>query len=408
MLRCSSGLLVLALALPGLARDDQPKAQKPSTPAEQYLALTKQIEAAQQEFQKAYGEAKTQEERQKIIQEKYPEPDKFANKFIALAEKYPQDPAAVDAWVWILKNRAGGSKGGGAHEKAIKALMTNHLQDPKLKDVCMTLSYAYDQGSEDLLRAILTQSPSREAKGQACLALAKLLKQLRQVTTYKDNPARLKMAENAFGKARVEALIKADPEKLSKESEALLERVVKDYADIASPFRGTLGKIAESELYEARFLAVGKAAPDIQGSDIDEKPFKLSDFKGKVVMLDFWGNWCGPCRGLYPHNKALMKRLDGKAFVLLGINSDADRGLTRKTMEKENITWRYWWDGGSTNGPIASKWNIQGWPTLYLIDHQGVIRHKFVGSPGDEVIDKNIDEMLKTAEESTKISANVK
>jgi hypothetical protein len=67
-------------------------------------------------------------------------------------------------------------------------------------------------------------------------------------------------------------------------------------------------------------------------------------------------------------------------------------------MKKENITWRSFWNGGSTGGPISKKWNVQGWPTLYIIDANGVIRHKFVGSPRDEVLDKHIDALIKEAE----------
>jgi hypothetical protein len=69
---------------------------------------------------------------------------------------------------------------------------------------------------------------------------------------------------------------------------------------------------------------------------------------------------------MYPHERSLVKRLDGKPFTLLGINSDQNRDDLKKVMEKEQITWRSWWDG-STSGPIASKWNVQGWPTIYVL-----------------------------------------
>jgi hypothetical protein len=71
----------------------------------------------------------------------------------------------------------------------------------------------------------------------------------------------------------------------------------------------------------------------------------------------------------------------------------------KKAMEKENITWRSFWNGGSTSGPISTRWAVSGWPTLYLIDHKGVIRKKWVGSPGDEVMDKEIDKLVKEAED---------
>jgi len=101
---------------------------------------------------------------------------------------------------------------------------------------------------------------------------------------------------------------------------------------------------------------------------------------------------------MYPHERSLVKRLKDKPFALLGINSDGDREDLKQTMKKEEITWPSWWDGGSTAGPIASAWNVEGWPTLYLVDHKGVIRFKHLGFPGAETFDKEIDQLLKDAE----------
>ena len=96
---------------------------------------------------------------------------------------------------------------------------------------------------------------------------------------------------------------------------------------------------------------------------------------------------------MYPHERSLVKRLAGKPFALLGINSDKDREGLKKTLEKEQITWRSWWDGGNTSGPIATKWNVRGWPTTYVLDQKGVIRYKNVRG---ESMDKAVDELLKT------------
>ena len=101
---------------------------------------------------------------------------------------------------------------------------------------------------------------------------------------------------------------------------------------------------------------------------------------------------------MYPHERSLVKRLEGKPFALVGVNSDRDKAELKKAMAKENITWRSFWNGGSTAGPISTRWAIQGWPTLYLIDHKGVIRKKWVGSPGEEVMNKEIDKLVKEAE----------
>jgi hypothetical protein len=97
---------------------------------------------------------------------------------------------------------------------------------------------------------------------------------------------------------------------------------------------------------------------------------------------------------MYPHERSLVKRLAGKPFALLGINSDRDREALKKTLEKEQITWRSWWDGGSTDGPIATQWNVSGWPTIYVLDAEGKIRYKDVrGAAMDKAVDTLLAEI---------------
>ncbi len=97
---------------------------------------------------------------------------------------------------------------------------------------------------------------------------------------------------------------------------------------------------------------------------------------------------------MYPHERSLVKRLEGKSFALLGINSDRDREELKEVLKKEEITWRFWWDGGSTYGPIATKWNVRGWPTIYVLDAKGVIRYRDVRDKKlDEAVDKLLQEM---------------
>src|SRR5437016_928170 len=104
MRRIIGGVLVLMLALPALRADEEPKdkaKEKPATPAEQYQALVKEAREAQQAFQKAIREAKTQEERVKLFEE-YNAKNSLGSKFVALAEQYPKDDVAVDALLWVM------------------------------------------------------------------------------------------------------------------------------------------------------------------------------------------------------------------------------------------------------------------------------------------------------------------
>jgi hypothetical protein len=100
---------------------------------------------------------------------------------------------------------------------------------------------------------------------------------------------------------------------------------------------------------------------------------------------------------MFPHERSLVKRLADKPFALLGVNSDKDLDELKKQNEKEQITWRSFYDGPTTSGPIATAWVVEGWPTLYLLDSKGVIRQRFDGRPEEDILDKAIDDLLKEA-----------
>ncbi len=142
----------------------------------------------------------------------------------------------------------------------------------------------------------------------------------------------------------------------------------------------------------SRDKGVGKSAPDIVGEDLDGNPLRLSDYRGKVVVLTFWGSWCPPCRAMIPHERELVERLQGKPFALLGVNSDEGLWTIRNFAAREGITWRNWYDG--PDGPIARAWGVVAWPTVYVLDARGVIRYTNVrGAALDRAVDKLLAEM---------------
>src|SRR5262245_12789237 len=98
---------------------------------------------------------------------------------------------------------------------------------------------------------------------------------------------------------------------------------------------------------------------------------------------------------MYPHERSLVKRLENRPFALIGVNSDKDRDELKKVLETEKITWRSFWNGGSTQGPISDAWKVTGWPTIYVLDANGVIRYRNVRG---EAMDHAVDELLKEVE----------
>lgn len=103
---------------------------------------------------------------------------------------------------------------------------------------------------------------------------------------------------------------------------------------------------------------------------------------------------------MYPHERSLVAELKDKPFVILGVNSDKDLDQLKPRLAAEHITWRSFWNGPKgTGGPIAAAWHVTGWPTVYVIDHEGVIRHKSHGSPE---LDRVLHECIEAAEKSGK------
>lgn len=96
---------------------------------------------------------------------------------------------------------------------------------------------------------------------------------------------------------------------------------------------------------------------------------------------------------MYPHERSLVQRLANEPFALIGVNSDKDRDTLKKVIANENLTWRSFWNGGSTRGPISTAWGINGWPTIYVIDAKGVIRFMSRG-PDQAGTEKAIQEAL--------------
>ena len=156
----------------------------------------------------------------------------------------------------------------------------------------------------------------------------------------------------------------------------------------------TLGQEAEARLDEMLNLAVGKPAPEIEGVDMDGKPLKLSDYRGKVVVLVFWGSWCGPCMAQVPHERELVERLKGQPFALLGVDCETDKDTARAVMARERMTWPNWYDGSPDTGPIANRYHVRSYPSVFVLDAKGVIRCRGVAGI-DAIVDKLLVEMKR-------------
>lgn len=93
---------------------------------------------------------------------------------------------------------------------------------------------------------------------------------------------------------------------------------------------------------------------------------------------------------MIPHERSLVERLKDKPFALVGVNSDKGKGEFKEHVKEQGVTWPSFWSG-STEGPIPKKWNVSGWPTIYVLDKDGVIRFK---NKREKALDKVVDLLL--------------
>jgi hypothetical protein len=216
----------------------------------EYQNLLKEFDNAEEEARKAYQAAKTDAERQKAS-EKFPNRERFAERFLALVEKNPDSPVAVDSLIWAATQANHNAVG----QKALDRLARDHAQSDKLGPLCDQLVYTPSDAARRFLQRVIEKNPNRDVQGKAHFALA--------------------------NQSRANA---------PSEAERLLTLVRDKYGNVKYGNR-TLAEAAKAELYELQHLGIGRAAPEIKGADVDGRKFNLSDYRGKVVVLDFWGDW---------------------------------------------------------------------------------------------------------------------
>jgi peroxiredoxin len=351
----------------------------------------------------------------------YPKWRDYGQKMWRLVQDSPRDPSTFDALIWLvaagprfLDDRA---ERDAVLSQVVDLLIRDHLDAIGVHLTDPNVAFALNSGDgfpachrDRLLRALFERGRDRPTRGRMGLALARYLKAeanfVESLARHGADPRR--RPEIAFvDPASLEQLAKSDHRAIAREAEQILEKVIDDYGDVRYVERTmttqeTVAVVAGRELSEMRTLTIGRTAPEIAGADLDGKPMKLSEFRGKVVLLDFGSHEnCPGCLLAYPLLRAAIERWRGRPFVILGINSNCRLDNLKEAVAKGEITWRCWWEANQADsvGPITTSWNIRGYPTLFLIDHRGVIRAKADLNPFDKPsFDNAIETLLKEAE----------
>jgi len=248
---------------------DPPKADKASSPQDELKTLQDEQTKARDALIKTYQETKDTKVQGEIRDKFFKMQLDYAGKYLELAKKNSKDAVALDALQQVL-----GVMGMPGSEKivgeAIDALANDHAKSERMKLVCQMLQRSSSPSVEKLMLAVMEKNMDHTTQGHACMALALNFK-------------------NRFKEAS-----DAEADKLRKQAEKYFGLVSEKYADVKGQRGDSLADSAKSQLATMKNMvnaAVGKSVPDLQGPDLDGKQFKIGDYRGKVVLLDFWAHW---------------------------------------------------------------------------------------------------------------------
>ena len=318
----------------------------------------------------------------------------FVRPFLDVAEKYAGTKAALDSLTWVLKRFESGSNA----DRAITMLVESHAAHREIEQLYLHIGNNPSLKVAVFYRRVIAVNKNPTAIGRAHFRLGNyLVRQAEIAREVRANPDSLDKFKLFYGSALTEYLQKVDLSSIRKDALKQFTVAVEKYPNVRT-YKGELSELAGREKFKLEHLTVGGVAPEIVGEDIAGKPMKLSDYKGKVVLLDFWGDWCVACRMLLPFNRALVKEMEGRPFELLGVNSDTDRIYARKVELTQKISWRSFWNGGSRFGDISTTWAVEKWPVLYVIDANGVVQMRSAGGHNKEEIIKLIEKLVSETE----------
>lgn len=311
-----------------------------------------------------------QEQQQQAVRESYAG---FRTRFMQIAESDPSSWPAFQALLiasGLCSDESDDSQQ--CLARIYKHLGEHHIEQTDLTRMLAKVSVSPGEGSREFCQMVLDRSPHAEVRAQAVASLA--LERL----TWLQSPTSIDLASIQAARDEVEKNVKRLETEFAEET--VFDQPVKEF-----------GPELTDHLANTR---VGLPAAEIEGIDHEGKTFKLSEFKGKVVVLDFFADWCPWCRKMYAGERQMVEKYKDRPFVLLGINTDNQKRLL-ELVEAGTVTWRTWADGES--GPIAANWEVDSYPSMYVVDHNGIVRMHVSGA-AEEVLARTVESLVGEAE----------
>jgi thiol-disulfide isomerase/thioredoxin len=300
--------------------------------------------------------------REEILKSENPIPGYIA-KLRRLAEAKPKTRQEFDSLVAIVRIADEESPESKAAMKwALPRILENYADSEHMGGLMLELCRSEAPEAATFIRGVIEKNQDKTIKGIGYFALG------------------VSMLANPKTRGRCESDAVANFEK------AITECGSMEFGDAS--FREMVDPLLE----RIKFYSVGHVAADILGKDSKGQPLSLSDYRGKVVVLDFWADWCPYCRQMYPQERDLTTKYAGQPFAILGVNCDELPRL-QKTEEDKKVLWRSMADG--KQGPIVKQWHVDSYPTVFLIGPDGTILRKNLR---EECLNGAVESLLKGME----------
>lgn len=278
----------------------------------------------------------------------------YSVAFETLAKANPNSDVELKSLIWTCDSSVvAGIDATKLYDRkgaAANRLMDRYIDRQEIVDCLDSLVYRTEKPHETAL-ALMDKSPHREVQGRACLLAAQVFER------------DLDLAKQ-MGRSPSEAV--------RRQAIKYYRQAATQYGDVPYWRTSTIGEHAARALNELENLWIGAEAPDIVGQDLDAKPLKLSDLRGKIVILAFTDqirDWSLMPKTIEQYTK------DGQV-VVLGVYSGRDREAARQAAIEQELDWPIWFDAANQPGSIVSAWNNTSWPNYHVLDQQGVIRYK--------------------------------